>query len=384
LPKTLDWTKLKIGGRRKRLLAVGYRLPASIFIRFYARDVGIDDRLIICKLGEKAGDMEQLLIRNGIDWIAAIQGLGEWLKGPMLCFSFLGSEEFFLLFLPALYWCVNSELGVGVGFILLTSNSLNHLFKVSLGGARPYWVSDRILPLGAETSFGIPSGHAQNALGVWGLPALYFRKTRVWIGTLTLVFLIGFSRLYLGMHFIHDVIAGWLLGLVILWLFSVCWKRAAVWLPKQTLGFQVTVSFILSVLFILLSAAAVQVHQGVVIPDNWRVNAMRSGFAPDPYSLSNVFTPTGTLFGLACGLAVINHRGGFQATGSVSRRVLRYVIGMAGVLFLWFGLGQLFPRGEYLAAYILRYIRYALLGFWVSAGAPWLFGKLRLVETANR
>jgi membrane-associated phospholipid phosphatase len=328
--------------------------------------------------------MEQLLIRNGIDWIVAIQGLGEWLKVPLLCFSFLGSEEFFLLFLPALYWCVNSELGVGIGFILLTSNSLNHLFKVSLGGTRPYWVSGRILPLGAETTFGIPSGHAQNALGVWGLLALYFRKTRVWIGGLTVVFLIGFSRLYLGVHFIHDVLAGWLLGLLILWLFNVWWKRAAVWLPKQTFGFQVTVSFMASMLFILLSVAAVQAQPRLVIPDDWRVNAMRSGLAPDPYSLSNVFTPAGTFFGLAFGLAVITRRGGFRATGSVSRRILRYFIGMAGVLILWFGLGQLFPRGEYLAAYILRYIRYALLGFWVSAGAPWLFGKLRLVETANR
>jgi membrane-associated phospholipid phosphatase len=320
----------------------------------------------------------ELLIRSGIDWIATIQSLGDWLKGPMLFCSFLGSEEFFLAFLPALYWCVNAELGIGIGFILLLSDSLNHLFKVSLGGARPYWVSGRIRPLGAETTFGIPSGHAQNALGVWGLMALYFRKKGIGIGALMLVLLIGFSRLYLGMHFIHDVLAGWLLGLVILWLFRMGWKRAAVWLPGQTLGFQVTASFMVSVLFILLSAVAVQAHQGVAIPDNWRVNAMRSGLAPDPYSLSNAFIPAGTLFGLACGFAVINQRGGFRATGSVSKRILRYLIGMAGVLILWFGLGRLFPHGEYLLAYLLRYIRYALLGFWVAAGAPELFGKLGL------
>jgi membrane-associated phospholipid phosphatase len=320
----------------------------------------------------------ELWIRHGIDWIAAIQGLGEWLKGPMLCFSFFGSEEFFLFFLPALYWCVNSELGIGVGLILLISNSLNHLFKVSLGGTRPYWVSERIRPIGAETTFGIPSGHAQNAAGVWGLVAVYFRKTRVWIGAVTLAFLIGFSRLYLGMHFIHDVLAGWLLGVLLLWLFGVCRKRAAVWLSNRPLGFQVTGSFMVSLLFILLSVAAVQAHRGAGIPDNWRVNAMRSGLAPDPYSLSNTFTPAGTLFGLACGLAVINQRGGFRATGSVTQRILRYLIGMAGVLILWFGLGRILPRGEYLLAYILRYIRYALIGFWVAAGAPELFGKLGL------
>jgi membrane-associated phospholipid phosphatase len=323
------------------------------------------------------GGVERM-IRSGIDWIVTIQSLGAWLEGPMLFCSFLGSEEFFLSVLPALYWCINSELGIGIGFILLTGTSLNHLCKVLLGGARPYWVSGRIRPLGAETTFGIPSGHAQNALGVWGLIAVYFRKTRVWIIAVTVVVLIGFSRLYLGVHFIHDVLAGWLLGLLTLWLFGIGWKRVAVWLQRRTLGFQVTVSFMVSMVFILLSVAAVHAHQGMAVPDYWRVNAMRAGLAPDPYSLSNAFSPAGTLFGLACGLAVMNQRGGFRATGSVPKRILRYLIGMAGVMILWFGLGRLLPRGEYLLAYILRYIRYALLGFWVASGAPELFGKLGL------
>ena len=100
------------------------------------------------------------LIQSGIDWIVLIQGLGAWLEVPMKFFSFLGSEEFFLLVLPALYWSVNSDLGLRVGLVLLTSTSLNHVLKVTLGGPRPYWVSERVLPFAAETSFGVPSGHS--------------------------------------------------------------------------------------------------------------------------------------------------------------------------------------------------------------------------------
>jgi hypothetical protein len=43
-------------------------------------------------------------------------------------------------------------------------------------------------------------------------------------------------------------------------------------------------------------------------------------------------------------------------------------------------LGLVFPRSETLLAYSLRYLRYGLVGFWVAAGAPELFIRLRLAE----
>jgi hypothetical protein len=50
---------------------------------------------------------------------------------------------------------------------------------------------------------------------------------------------------------------------------------------------------------------------------------------------------------------------------------------------LWFGLGQIFPRDETLISYILRYMRYSLVGFWVIAGAPWLFFHFKLAGRPN-
>ena len=41
---------------------------------------------------------------------AAFQSLGGWLAGPMKFFSFLGSEDFFLLALPLVYWCLDAAL----------------------------------------------------------------------------------------------------------------------------------------------------------------------------------------------------------------------------------------------------------------------------------
>jgi hypothetical protein len=76
----------------------------------------------------------------------------------------------------------------------------------------------------------------------------------------------------------------------------------------------------------------------------------------------------------------MNTRGGFSAHGTVNQRALRYVVGVLGVGVLWFGLGAVFPRGDELLPYILRFARYSLVGLWVSAGAPWLFIKLRLAH----
>jgi hypothetical protein len=182
-------------------------------------------------------------------------------------------------------------------------------------------------------------------------------------------------------HFLHDVLTGWLLGGLTLWAFVAYWDRVAAWLKSQTFTRQVTVAFIVSMVFITLSALTVAAKSGYVIPGEWMVNAARVGDElPDPVSLSGAITPAGTLFGLAIGLAWMTGRGGFQAGGSVTQRALRYMVGAIGVLIFWYGLGLVFPRGEFLLSYLLRYFRYVLIGFWVSGGAPWLFYKLNLAE----
>ena len=72
--------------------------------------------------------------------------------------------------------------------------------------------------------------------------------------------------------------------------------------------------------------------------------------------------------------------GRFDAGGDLSKRALRFSLGLIVVLILWFGLGQIFPRNEDVLSFVLRFARYALLGAWVSAGAPWVFVRLKLAN----
>jgi len=323
------------------------------------------------------------LISNGINWIVAIQALGGWLELPMKFFSFLGSENFLFLILPLVYWSIDSRVGLQIAMILAASNNLKPILKMFFAGPRPYWVSSQVHAYVAESSFGIPSGHAQDALALWGTVAAGVRKRWAWIIALMVAFFIGFSRLYLGAHFVHDVLAGWLVGAVLLWAFMRFWDPVTAWLNSQSLSQQVLIAFIISIVSIALSAVVVARLDGYTFPSEWVDNALRSGPVPAPVSMEGSITSAGTLFGLAVGVAWIATRGGYQATGSVEKRALRYVVGLIGVAILWRGLGFVFPDQADLLSFVLRYIRYSLVGFWLTGGAPWLFFRFKLAEKSN-
>jgi membrane-associated phospholipid phosphatase len=91
---------------------------------------------------------------------------GQLAESPHGRFFFSCTENFFLLLLPALYWGIEDGIGLRVGIILLLSTSVNDSLKLFFHGPRPYWYSTDIIASAKETSFGVPSGHAQIATGI--------------------------------------------------------------------------------------------------------------------------------------------------------------------------------------------------------------------------
>ncbi|MBV6396547.1 MAG: hypothetical protein HFACDABA_02145 [Anaerolineales bacterium] len=319
------------------------------------------------------------LIQFGINFIIRFQALGDWLVAPMEFFSFLGSENVFLFVLPLLFWCVDAGLGIRIGIILLTSQVVNDVFKMAFHQPRPYWVSERVTGYASETGFGVPSGHSHKPLAIFGMIAAHYKRTWVWILVLTVVFLIGLSRMFLGVHFPHDLLLGWFIGGVMLWAFIKYWNPVAARLKQMSLGGQAATAFLVSLVFIALNALVVFLSRDFILPAEWIANATRAGGeAPNPFSIEGSVSAMGTLFGFCAGLAWINTRGGYQVSGPLTKRVLRYIVGFLGVAILYFGLKMVFPDGEDVMALVFRYIRYTLVGAWISAGAPWTFSKLQI------
>lgn len=325
--------------------------------------------------------MESIL-QSGIAFIIWFQGFGSGLELPMKLFSSLGAEEFFLVALPITYWCLDANAGLRIGLIVLFSGGLNDILKLAFHGPRPYWFSTQVKALAAETSFGVPSGHAQIAVSLWGMVAAQVRRSWAWVLAIFVILMVGISRLYLGVHFPHDVLLGWALGLLVLWAFLRWWDAVAAWAKRKSLGQQVGLAFTLSLVMLVAGAIAMGTLRGWVVPADWMANAQQAGVdvLPAPVTLNNTITSSAVLFGMLAGLAWMNSRGGYVADGGFWQRLVRILPGLVGVLVLYLGLKAIFPRGEAFVPYVLRYLRFALIGLWITAGAPWLFLKLKIAR----
>jgi len=260
---------------------------------------------------------------------------------------------------------------------------VNAFFKFLFHTPRPFWVSDQVTPMVTETSFGVPSGHAQNAVSVWGFFATLTKKTWLRVLFVCLILLIGISRLYLGVHFILDVLAGWIIGILLVWLFNTYYDRIQASVSHWTKGKQwfgaIAVSF-----FMILIPGLVR-----LINRNWEINpeyllnikSHLPDFELNPFSMDGVISAAAVVFGIFAGLILIHETiplGKIKA--DIAQIFFRFIIGTAGALTIWMGLKLVFPDDITVVSEILRFVRYGLLGLWVSAGAPFIFLKTGLQE----
>ena len=262
--------------------------------------------------------------------------------------------------------------------IALTSG-INTIFKFAFHLPRPYWVNTDVQAFAADTSFGAPSGHAQNALTLWGVWGSYARKAWVWVVVIFVILGISLSRLYLAVHFPFDTLVGWLIGIILLISFNLAWEPVSAWAKKQDLVKQIATAFLASMVMLFIGIGVKMMLGDWTLPVAWEQNAARAGGElPDPVSLSGLITSSATLFGLLAGMAWIASRGGYRVASTARLRILQYLVGVVGVALLYLGLKLVFPSGDTLVAYFFRYLRYAMVGSWVTGLAPFIFLKLNL------
>ena len=134
----------------------------------------------------------------------------------------LGGEGFWLLAaLGVLFWVFGPRIAYRAGFALATGDLLSGALKNTFCVPRP-WVRDlsiRPMPDAQWGAYGysFPSGHTANTALLWGGAAAAARRWWLWIPALAWIGLVGFSRMYLGVHTPVDVVGSLLLAIPVVW-----------------------------------------------------------------------------------------------------------------------------------------------------------------------
>ena len=304
---------------------------------------------------------------TGIQWL---QNLGEWLALPLTAITQLGSQTVVIALLALIFWCVHADTGARLFVAVITSGVLNFFLKSVLYGSRPYWYSAQVSGFGTESSFGMPSGHAQTATVLYGfLGVRAGRRSWLW-GAVALVALICFSRIYLGVHFFSDVVVGVLLGLALLWV-ALRHEEA---LLRWWRGLAISVLFPTRWQrpWSLVSASVWQFG----VRGDWTV-PVRCGSEPPPgpgrIHLIGLFLVAGALFGGVVGLTLLAERGWYSAEGTLLQRASRFGLGISVVIVVLALEEVLFDGLTGLAAAVVTYLVYAGVAFWATCVAPRMF-----------
>lgn len=116
-----------------------------------------------------------------------------------------------------------------VGILTLAALLINYLIgdillKNIIERPRPFISIEGIeLLIKPPSSFSFPSGHTSSAFAAATILSLYIRKYSPIFIILALI--LGFSRIYLYVHYLSDVVAGMCLGIVVAMICNIIWKR---------------------------------------------------------------------------------------------------------------------------------------------------------------
>ncbi|MFO1257600.1 MAG: phosphatase PAP2 family protein [Gammaproteobacteria bacterium] len=283
-------------------------------------------------------DCTQTIVPYAEDWIIAIANLRKNALTPIFqLLSNLIQESTILMTVALGYWFISKRVFYRVGLLSLFSLGINIHLKGIIMECRPM----KVEWLEAANGYSFPSGHSQAASTLFGSIAQVVKSKWAVVTLITLPFLIALSRNYLGVHYVHDVTIGLLIGFSLV---LIPWPTA--WFTHLSLQSQIA----MMLMFLLIWG--------------WVINSPTGGS----------WKYTGYLFGFWLGGQLERRYLNFKS----SRGFWMIFHGLLGI-----GIAVLLRKG---AAPLLNWVglslthfvfaQFCLLGLWISFLAPWLFSHL--------
>lgn len=280
--------------------------------------------------------------------------------------TMIGEEYIAIFVLAIIYLLFNKRIAQKVIFEIAVAQSLNGLIKNFVKEPRPHQMSNDVLDMRHAEGYSFPSGHSQMT-GVWlnGLAIEIDRAKKIkwpyYIANALLV-LVMMSRMYLGQHFLVDVICGGLLGVGSAFLMSYLYDLYDRKGKLNLLYQMVCLVYVPFAIYFMITCGE---------------------YGEFGYSFFKMF---GLLVGVSLAYGFEKKYVNFTYDIPVWKKVLRILGVVVVILAIKSGLGSVFKlignlcvsQGDWGHAVfqLLHFIRYGLLAFAAMGFYPWVFKKL--------
>lgn len=290
------------------------------------------------------------------------------IRNDILTFIFtaftIGTEQMVVVLISAImYWCIDKKCGQRLLFAVTGSVTINSALKNFFKAPRPIGSKNlQSLRIQTATGYSFPSGHTQTATTVWTSIIQYFKK--VWVTLLGIIMIIGagISRLYLGVHWPQDVIAGLILGIVI----SIVFIKLFDYIDENKKYYILLITLLLFAIIVYLFKCEELIKSfglytgfvlGYIIEDKF-IN-----FSTYESKNKSIFSNT-------------------VSKQKLSTKILRFIVGIVT-------LGIVYIIAKAIAVFLLKdasevillisdYIRYTIVVLWGVAGVPFLFERFKI------
>lgn len=287
--------------------------------------------------------------------------------------TFFGNADAYILIFLLLYVLWDKRLAIRLSMLVLITMCLNDLLKMLIRNPRPFvlhgtyqqnWAVAPAQASALAAEYSTPSGHAMGSSAFYTYLRSTLRKPLARAALLLLIVLIGFSRPYLGVHYVEDILLGWLFGFSLAAIAIAYGEPLARLWHRFSYAQQIALAVAAGLVFIV-------VFQSM---NGWQLdNAPRALIGNAGFLAGNAIAVP-----LEARFVRFNPR-----SGSALARILRLALAFAVMLVFWLAPEAVFPLvgGKFsLAGYSVQYLRYAASGVAVIYLAPLLFLRLKLAE----
>lgn len=270
--------------------------------------------------------------------------------------TILGEESILIGILAIFYFIYDKKIGQIIAYTLFTSLLVNHTVKGLVKYERPFHFDSSLDAVRTETATGysFPSGHTHQAATLYSSIAKNVevsRKKLLWSCCIVIILLVGFSRLWLAVHYPKDVIVGLILGFMMTYLCSFLYEKFAKSYKNTLILYAISLGIFTPLLFVYFKNSYDEIY---VFRNFYICYAMYAGFIC-AYILEEKYVK-------------------FSCNTTLKKKIIRTLGAAVAVLLIKIGLKE-FLSLIFDKSIFLDMLRYFLMTFVCLGLYPFIFRK---------